>query len=125
MALSTAKAARQSPMIVRLGTDSVNPFRQQIYKTLLSVAPKPQKKDGLFLDRPGRREAAFSHSDGSKVRELTLREEHLVRRGGAKMKIWPIAVASLIFGWAILQDRRHSVRELYRAHDRRRYEKPR
>jgi hypothetical protein len=36
------------------------------------------------------------------------------------MKMWPIAVASLIFGWAMLQDRRHSVRELYRAHDRRR-----
>jgi len=29
---STAKASRQSPIIVRLGTDSVNPFRQQIYK---------------------------------------------------------------------------------------------
>jgi hypothetical protein len=41
------------------------------------------------------------------------------------MKMWPIAVASLIFGWAIMQDRRHSVRELYRAHDRRRHEKPR
>jgi hypothetical protein len=36
------------------------------------------------------------------------------------MKIWPIAVASLIFGWAMLQDRRHAVRELYRAYDRRR-----
>ena len=71
-------------------------------------------------DRPLRREAAFSHGNRSRVRELTFREEHLARRGGAKMKIWPIAVASLIFGWAILQDRRHSVRELYRAHDRRR-----
>jgi hypothetical protein len=38
------------------------------------------------------------------------------------MKIWPIAVASLIFGWAMLQDRRHAVRELYRAYDRRRRE---
>jgi hypothetical protein len=36
------------------------------------------------------------------------------------MKIWPIAVASLIFGWAMLQRRRYPVRELYRAHDRRR-----
>jgi len=27
---STPKALRQSPIIVRLGTDSVNPFRQQI-----------------------------------------------------------------------------------------------
>jgi hypothetical protein len=35
------------------------------------------------------------------------------------MKIWPIAVASLIFGWAMVQGRRHAVRELYRAHDRR------
>jgi hypothetical protein len=33
---------RQSPIIVRLGTDSVNPFRQQIYKLLVSVALKPQ-----------------------------------------------------------------------------------
>jgi hypothetical protein len=38
------------------------------------------------------------------------------------MKIWPIAVASLVFGWAMLQGRRHPVRELYRAHDRRRRE---
>jgi hypothetical protein len=38
------------------------------------------------------------------------------------MKMWPIAVASLIFGWAMLQNRRHPVRELYRAHDRRRRE---
>ena len=28
------------------------------------------------------------------------------------MKIWPIAVASLIFGWAMLQNRRYPVREL-------------
>jgi hypothetical protein len=35
------------------------------------------------------------------------------------MKMWPIAVASLVFGWAMLQDRRYPVRELYRAHDRR------
>jgi hypothetical protein len=41
------------------------------------------------------------------------------------MKMWPIAVASLIFGWAMLQGRRHSVRELYRVNDRRRHEKPR
>jgi hypothetical protein len=33
---------RQSPITVRLGTDSVNPFRQQIYKSLVSVALKPQ-----------------------------------------------------------------------------------
>ena len=39
---STAKASRQSPIIVRLGTDSVNSFRQQIYKSLVSVALKPQ-----------------------------------------------------------------------------------
>jgi hypothetical protein len=32
---------RQSPINVRLGTDSVNPFRQQIYKSLVSVALKP------------------------------------------------------------------------------------
>jgi hypothetical protein len=38
------------------------------------------------------------------------------------MKMWPIAVASLIFGWAMLQARRHPVRELYRAQDRRRRE---
>jgi hypothetical protein len=38
------------------------------------------------------------------------------------MKIWPIAVASLIFGWAILQRRRYPVRDLYRAYDRRRRE---
>jgi hypothetical protein len=36
------------------------------------------------------------------------------------MKIWPIAVASLIFGWAMLQGRRRPVRALYRARDRRR-----
>jgi len=33
---------RQSPITVRLGTDSVKPFQQQIYKSLVSVAPKPQ-----------------------------------------------------------------------------------
>ena len=43
---STAKASRQSPIIVRLGTDSVNLFRQQIYKTLVSVALEPQKRTG-------------------------------------------------------------------------------
>jgi hypothetical protein len=32
--------------------------------------------DEAFFDEPGRREAAFSHGNGSKVRELTLREEH-------------------------------------------------
>jgi len=36
-----AKAVRQSPIIVRLGADSVN-FRQQIYKFLVNVALKPQ-----------------------------------------------------------------------------------
>jgi hypothetical protein len=40
------------------------------------------------------------------------------------MKIWPIAVVSLIFGWAMLQNRRYRVRELYRAHDRRREKTP-
>ena len=43
---STRKAVRQSPIIVRLGTDSVNPFRQQKYKTLVSVALKPQTACG-------------------------------------------------------------------------------
>ena len=33
---------RQSPIIVRLGTDSVNPFRQQIYKSFVIVALRPQ-----------------------------------------------------------------------------------
>jgi hypothetical protein len=47
---STAKASRQSPIIVRLGTDSVNLFRQQIYKTLVSVAAT--EKHGLFFDCP-------------------------------------------------------------------------
>jgi len=47
---STAKASRQSPIIVRSGTDSVNLFRQQIYKAFVSVALKPQKKEGLFFD---------------------------------------------------------------------------
>jgi hypothetical protein len=37
-----AKAVRQSPVTVRLGIDSVNPFRQQICKSLVSVALKPQ-----------------------------------------------------------------------------------
>src|SRR5215467_2236053 len=37
---------RQSPITVRLGTDSVNPFRQQIYKSLVSVALKPQNRTG-------------------------------------------------------------------------------
>jgi len=36
-----AKAVRQSPITLRLRTDSVNPFRQQIYKSLVSVALKP------------------------------------------------------------------------------------
>jgi len=36
------EAVRRSPLIVRLGTDSVNPFRQQIYKSFVSVAPKSQ-----------------------------------------------------------------------------------
>jgi hypothetical protein len=39
---STAKASRQSPITVRLGTDSVNLFRQQVYKSFVSVALKPQ-----------------------------------------------------------------------------------
>ena len=39
---STRKAVRQSPITVRLGTDSANPFRQQIYKSLVSVALRPQ-----------------------------------------------------------------------------------
>jgi hypothetical protein len=43
---STAKASRQSPIIVRLGTDYVNPFRQQIYKSLVSVALKAQNRTG-------------------------------------------------------------------------------
>jgi hypothetical protein len=38
-----AKAVRQSAITVRLGIDSVNPFRKQIYKSLVSVAAKPQK----------------------------------------------------------------------------------
>src|SRR6516164_6680881 len=38
---STPKALRQGPITVRLGTDSVNPFRQQIYKSFVSVALKP------------------------------------------------------------------------------------
>jgi hypothetical protein len=32
------------PIIVRLGTDSVNPFRQQIYKFVVNVALKPHKQ---------------------------------------------------------------------------------
>jgi hypothetical protein len=50
---STAKASRQSPIIVRSGTDSVNLFRQQIYKAFVNVALKPQKRDGLFFDFQG------------------------------------------------------------------------
>jgi hypothetical protein len=38
------------------------------------------------------------------------------------MKIWPLAVVSLLFGWAVSQRRRWPVRELYRANDRRRRE---
>src|SRR6516165_4255729 len=38
---STAKASRQSPIIVRSGIDSVNLFRQKIYKAFVSVALKP------------------------------------------------------------------------------------
>jgi hypothetical protein len=52
---STRKAVRQSPIIVRLGTDSVNSFRQQIYESLVSVAPshrqqsrQPMRKTGGF-----------------------------------------------------------------------------
>ena len=37
-----AKTVRQSPITVRLGTDSVNPFRRQIYKSFVIVALKPQ-----------------------------------------------------------------------------------
>jgi hypothetical protein len=50
---STRKALRQSPIIVRLVTDSVNPFRQQIYKSLVSVALKPQtaKPSAMSLNR--------------------------------------------------------------------------
>jgi hypothetical protein len=39
---STRKPVRQSPITVRLGTDSVNPFRRQIYKSFVIVALKPQ-----------------------------------------------------------------------------------
>ena len=39
-----AKAVRQSLITVRLGTDSVNPFRRQIYKSLVSVALKTQNR---------------------------------------------------------------------------------
>jgi hypothetical protein len=43
---------RQSLITVRLGTDFVNPFRQQIYKSLVSVALKPQtaKPPGVETD---------------------------------------------------------------------------
>src|SRR6516225_7565786 len=42
---------RQSPIIVRLGTDSVNPFRQQIYKFLVNVALKPQTAKPPAVDQ--------------------------------------------------------------------------
>jgi hypothetical protein len=39
-----ASTVRQSPITVRLGTDSVNPFRQQICKSLVSVELNPQNR---------------------------------------------------------------------------------
>jgi len=39
----------------------------------LSVVVARDETGGLFFDGPRRREAAFSHSNGSNVRELTLR----------------------------------------------------
>ena len=49
---STRKAVRQSPIIVRLGADSVN-FRQQIYKFLVNVALKPQTAKPPGVDTDG------------------------------------------------------------------------
>ena len=42
MQLRRESRVRQSPITVRLGTDSVNPFRQQTYKSFVGVAVKPQ-----------------------------------------------------------------------------------
>ena len=39
---STRKPVRQSPITVRLGTDSVNPFRREICRSFVIVALKPQ-----------------------------------------------------------------------------------
>src|SRR5262245_11787907 len=46
MKLRRGKPCVKARIIVRLGTDSVNPFRQQIYKSLVSVALKPQNRTG-------------------------------------------------------------------------------
>jgi hypothetical protein len=50
---------RQSPITVRLGTDSVNPFRQQIYKSLVSVALKPQNTRCSSADHGGGKRRAL------------------------------------------------------------------
>jgi hypothetical protein len=50
---STRKAVRQSQITVCLWTDSVNPLRQQIYKSLVSVAPKPQTAKPPGVDTDG------------------------------------------------------------------------
>ena len=56
---STRKPCVKARITVCLGTDSVNPFRQQIYKSLVSVALKPQteKPPGLATDG-----SAFAHT---------------------------------------------------------------
>ena len=38
---STRKPCVEAGSTVRFGTDSVNSFREQIYRSLVSVAPKP------------------------------------------------------------------------------------
>ena len=42
MKLRRGKPCVKAQIIVCLGTDSVDPFRKQIYKSLVSVALKPQ-----------------------------------------------------------------------------------
>jgi hypothetical protein len=48
MKLRRGKPCVKARIIVRLGTDSVNSFRQQIYKSLVSVALKPQNRTAVL-----------------------------------------------------------------------------
>src|SRR5262249_35066339 len=81
-----ANAVRRSPITVRLGTDSVNPFRQQIYKSLVSVAPKPQtaKPSARAL---GQNCSAIRRASSSEIKEgannrPTSYTQHLFPGGG-------------------------------------------
>ena len=63
------EAVRRSPLIVRLGTDSVNPFRQQIYKSLVNRCAKVTNSKAAGHTKTGG--SAFSPYDAGLLQALS------------------------------------------------------